>query len=275
MASAIFQWSKPNQATLMRYFPNAVIRGTGTDDWQTVEQYIGQDYEHYDYSIYPDFEHSIGFTQRGCRLSCSFCVVPKKEGKVKGNQSLAEIWRGEPHPKKLHLLDNDFFGQPLWKERCEEAITGNFEICLNQGINVRLIHREGAKMLAQMKYRDDQFKTPRVYTAWDNRKDEQVFFRGIGYLTEAGIPPRHIMAYMLCGYWPGETLQDCMHRFLKIKEMGIMPYPMIFDKTNTELRRFQRWVIRRYHEFIPWEEYGRKVQAEVDGECELFKAVLP
>jgi tRNA A37 methylthiotransferase MiaB len=36
-----------------------------------------------DYTIYPRFQQSIGFTQRGCRLNCSFCVVPQKEGKVK------------------------------------------------------------------------------------------------------------------------------------------------------------------------------------------------
>ena len=38
----------------------------------------------YDYKIYPDFEHSIGFSQRGCRLKCKFCVVScciRKEGK--------------------------------------------------------------------------------------------------------------------------------------------------------------------------------------------------
>ncbi len=263
LASAIFQWSKPNQQTLRRYFPKAISGGTGTDSMQTVEQYLGHDYEHYDYSIYPDFQHSIGFTQRGCRLSCSFCVVPTKEGKVRGISTLSDIWRGEPYSKKLHLLDNDFFGQPQWAERCQEAVDGNFEVCLNQGINVRLIHREGAKMLAKIKYRDDQFKTPRIYTAWDNRKDEQVFKRGIGYLFEAGIPPKHVMAYMLCGYWPGETLADCMYRFEEMTSMGIMPYPMIYDRNNAELRRFQRWVIRRYHEFIPWKDFGRAPKDEL------------
>ena len=42
---------------------------------------VSSEYEHYDYSIYPKFDGSIGFTQRGCRLKCGFCVVPKKEGK--------------------------------------------------------------------------------------------------------------------------------------------------------------------------------------------------
>jgi hypothetical protein len=278
LGSAIFQWSSERIKIMRGYYPQAIICGTGSDDWRTVEQYLGvPEWEQYDYSIYPDFEHSIGFSQRGCRLSCSFCVVPKKEGKVLGLNRLAQIWRGDPYPKKLHLLDNDFFGQPAWQERCDEAISGDYQICLNQGINVRLIHREGAKMLRRMKYRDDQFKTPRVYTAWDNRKDEQVFKRGIGYMLEAEIPPRHILVYMLCGYWPGETLEDCMYRFEEMKKIGLMPYPMIYDKNNKTLRRFQRWVIRRYHEFIPWEDYGKKPTDDsdktLDGELAMNGAI--
>ena len=30
---------------------------------------IGATYEHYDYSDYPEFADSVGFTQRGCRLN--------------------------------------------------------------------------------------------------------------------------------------------------------------------------------------------------------------
>ncbi len=73
-----------------------------------------------DYSIYPDFTASLGFTQRGCRLSCKFCVVPQKEGKNRSTQTIAEIWRGAGHPRNLHLLDNDFFG----RQGCIEIIRG-------------------------------------------------------------------------------------------------------------------------------------------------------
>ena len=253
-ASAIFKWSVECVRQMRQEWPSVIIGGTGTDSQITVEEYTG-DFEGYDYEIYPWFKPSIGFTQRGCRLNCGFCVVPTKEGRVREAMTIAQIWRGSGHPKQIHLLDNDFFGQPNWKARCEEIIADDFMVCLNQGINVRLIHKEGAEMLAQMRYSDDQFKSRRIYTAWDNRKDEQIFFRGIGILTDAGIKPRSITVYMLCGYWAGETIADVMYRFQKIKSMGLMPYPMVYDNTNKTLKKFQRWVIRRYHEFIPWEEY--------------------
>jgi len=256
LGSQIFNFSTKKAETFKRNFPEAVVRGTGTDDFETVEDFLGiSEYEFYDYSDYPEFPHSIGFTQRGCRLKCSFCVVPKKEGKVRGLNTINDIWRGGGHPKQIHLLDNDFFGQEGWKDRAEEITQGGFEVCFNQGINVRLIHEDGASYLARMKYRDDQFKTKRIYTAWDNRRDEKVFFNGIEILTKAGIRPNHILVYMLCGYWPNETFEDVYYRFQKMDEAKLLPYPMVYDQENKTLKKFQRWVVRRYYQFITWEDY--------------------
>jgi radical SAM superfamily enzyme YgiQ (UPF0313 family) len=33
-----------------------------------------------DYSLYPEYDYSIGFSSRGCFRDCHFCVVPIKEG---------------------------------------------------------------------------------------------------------------------------------------------------------------------------------------------------
>jgi hypothetical protein len=257
--STIFTSTQKKVDLFKKQFPKAIIGGTGVDMNIKVEHLIGcgdYDYENYDYSIYPDFEHSIGFTQRGCRLKCSFCVVPKKEGKMTVVNSIYDIWRSGTE-RKLHLLDNDFFGQEMWKQRAIEIIDGKFKVCFNQGINVRLIHEEGAEYLAKMKYMDDQFKKKRIYTAWDNRRDESIFTKGIGIMLNAGVKPFHVMVYMLCGYWPNETFDDIYYRYEKMKDMGLMPYPMVYGH-NPELKRFQRWVVGRFHEFIPWKEYKQK-----------------
>lgn len=257
--SAIFTRSRNAQEIFAREFPGSILAGTGTTNNVTVEEVTGESETNKpDYSIYPWFKPSIGFSQRGCRLRCSFCVVPKKEGRIKDCRTINEIWRGEGHPKELHLLDNDFFGQKNWERKCDELEKGNYKLCLNQGINVRLIHEAGARRLSRLRYYDDQFKTRRIYTAWDNAKDENIFDRGINLLLDAGIKPGHIMVYMLVGYWPGETMEDVFYRFNKLKDYGVLPYPMVFDEKNKTLKRFQRWVVRRYYQFVEWEEYGRK-----------------
>ena len=269
LGSSIFNWSENARNIFAHNFPGAIIGGTGAEDPTSFEQFVGEDYDGCDYSIYPSFAPSLGFSQRGCRLKCSFCVVPKKEGRVKSAGTIASIYRGEPHPKQIILLDNDFFGQPEWQARCQELMDGGFEVSINQGINVRLINAEGAAALAKLKYRDDQFKSKRIYTAWDNRRDEEIFLRGIRLLLDAGIKPKNIMIYFLCGYWTGETWGDILHRFEVIKEIGLMPYPMVYDNKNAMLKKFQRWVIRRYYQFVPWQEFDlSKLGTAKENECQ-------
>lgn len=266
--SAIFSTSQQKIEIFKLNFPAAIIGGTGTDDiYFKVEHLIGcgdYDYEHYDYSIYPDYKLSIGFTQRGCRLRCKFCVVPVKEGKISIVNSINDIWRGLSYPKEIVLLDNDFFGQSVWQERCNEILQGDFKVSFNQGINIRLIHQAGAEMLAQIKYYDADFKKRRLYTAWDNKRDEGIFMNGINMLLKAGISPHHIMVYMLCGYWPGETFTDCYYRFEKMKDMGLMPYPMVYPGSPNykQLKKFQQWVIRRYYQVTSWESFNSETEKQ-------------
>ena len=144
--SAIFDRSLNRVKELRQAYPNALVGGTGAEEKNRalkVEDIIrAREYEHYDYSIYPEYPWSLGFTQRGCRLQCKFCVVPKKEGQPIALNSIQDIWRPGT-PRNIVLLDNDFFGQPRgdWKARVEELRQGQFKVSFNQGVNVRLLRR--------------------------------------------------------------------------------------------------------------------------------------
>ena len=256
--SAIFDFSQPRIDRFLAHWPQAVLGGTGTIGTSTVEDVIGEPvYERQDYDGWPDFDASIGFTQRGCRLKCKFCVVPAKEGKNRSTNTIADIWRGEPWPKKLHLLDNDFFGQPReqWQARIREIRDGGFRVCMSQGINVRLIDDEAAEALATIEYRNTKFNERRLYTAWDNLRDERVFFTGVERLERAGIPSKHLMAYMLIGYDPLETWDRIWHRFNLMVARGIEPYPMVYRRDRKDLKAFQRWVITGLYRAVPFADY--------------------
>ena len=260
--SSIFLFSKNRINKLKSNYPKAIIGGTGTDDWtKCIGDYIDLNWNKLDYSLYPEYKFSIGFTQRGCRLKCKFCVVPIKEGKNKSDQTINEIWRGKPYPKKIHLLDNDFFGQPQqnWEYKINEIKEGNFKVCFNQGINIRLIDDVVAKNLSEIDYRDDSFKNKRIYTAWDNIGDEKRFFKGVEILTKYGIKTNHIMAYMLIGYDKRETWERIWYRFNKMVDVGILPYPMVYDplQNKRDLKLFQRYVIRGDYRHKNYDEYLR------------------
>jgi hypothetical protein len=275
--SAIFSFTANHVERFKSEFPGAIVGGTWNPAERiTVEEVIG-DFDGLDYSLWPDFGASLGFTQRGCRLKCGFCVVPRKEGKPRTVATVPQIWRGKPWPRHLHLLDNDFFGQPeeQWQARIAEIRGGRFRVCFNQGINVRAITPEAAAALASVDYRDDQFKARRLYSAWDNIGDEKVFFRGVDILADAGIPPSHLMAYMLVGYDRRETWESVLYRFHKMAGLGIRPFPMIFgnrrrglpggdidgDLASKTLAQFQRWAVRRLYTVVPFAEYDKSMRA--------------
>lgn len=253
-ASLIFERTRPLAERLLAIDPRAIVGGTGWDVASSLEA-VGIDTGEQDYSIYPGFRQSIGFTQRGCRLRCSFCVVPRKEGPVRAEQTIGELWRGEPWPREVLLLDNDFFGQPFWQSRIEELRAGGFRVSFNQGINARMLDDETAAAIASVDYRDDSMRGRRIYTAWDSRRDEKRLFAGLEALVRHGVRPRHVMVYMLVGYWPGETHEDRDYRRRRLREFGALPYPMPFQRTG-ELISFQRWVIGGYDKAIPWAEWS-------------------
>lgn len=252
--SVIFVRSRFIADRLKSAYPGAIIGGTGWDVSSSLESH-GITTKKQDYSIYPDFRQSIGFTQRGCRLRCKFCVVPEKEGSIREEQTIWNIWRGDPYPRELLLLDNDFFGQENWRERIAEIRHGGFKVSFNQGINARFLTDEAAEAIASIDYRDDSMKVRRIYTAWDNLKDEQRLFDGLNRLVKYGVKPDHIMVYMLIGYWPGETQADRDHRRKKLRDFGCRPYPMPYVRTP-ELVGFQRWVVGAYDKTIPWQEWS-------------------
>jgi hypothetical protein len=179
----------------------------------------------------------------------------------------------------VHLLDNDFFGQPKeqWQQRIAEIKGGKFKVCFNQGINIRMVDDETAAALAAIDCRDDQFKTKRLYTAWDNLGDEKRFFRGVDCLAAHGVNPSHLMAYMLVGYDRRETWETVLYRFHQMAKRGIRPYPMVYGERkrglpvggyasrvgHLTLADFQRWAIRKAYTIVPFEDYDRRIKGHL------------
>lgn len=251
--SLIFERTRPLAERVAQVYPGAILGGTGWQVESSLEA-VGITTTQQDYGIYPEFRQSIGFTQRGCRLRCGFCVVPRKEGAIREEQTVAELWRGDPWPRELILLDNDFFGQPHWAARIEELRAGRYRVAFSQGINARMLTDDAAAAIASVDYRDDSMRVRRIYTAWDNAKDEHRLFAGLEALTRHGVKPDHIMVYLLVGYWPGETADDRDYRRRMLREFGARPYPMPYQRTP-ELVGWQRWVIGAYDKRIPWAEW--------------------
>lgn len=267
--SLIFKKTRPLAESLRDAFPSIVLGGTGWDVPRTLEDAGIPTRGPLDWTIYPGESRSVGFSQRGCRLRCGFCVVPQKEGDVRAEQTVSQLWRGEPWPRDVVLLDNDFLGQPAWRERVAELREGRFRVSLCQGVNVRLggassdgrrdLRRpfgdEEAEALTSLDLWDDAFEHERLYCAWDARPDEERLFSGLDALARAGVPRSEITVYVLVGYWTrGALCPDDFYRVRRLREWGARPWPMPFARTS-EILGFCRWVRFGHDERVTWEAW--------------------
>jgi hypothetical protein len=227
--------------------------GSGYD----IKQDLPNDIE----EITPDYDkfkldYSVGFTSRGCIRNCDFCIVREKEGVFK---DVSMDWITKTN---VLLLDNNFLASPNWKEKLQHFIDNKIKVCFNQGLDLRLVTDEKAEMLSKVDYRDDQFKTKRLYFAWDNVKDEEVILNKLNLLISKGIKPQNIMVYILVGF--NSTFEEDMYRTMKLVDLKVKPFIMQYNRRSNKNRDkkqidLARWINKRYYNFVKFEDYkGRK-----------------
>ena len=88
--------------------PDTIKGGTGYRLYEDLPPEIDSMFP--DYSIYPNCDYAIGFLTRGCIRACPWCVVPKKEGKIRPYRTWKEIKR--PDSKKIVFMDNNVLACP-------------------------------------------------------------------------------------------------------------------------------------------------------------------
>lgn len=231
-ASRIFKFSD----TSMLDPDTMEIGGTGWDLQKNLPDHIEALVP--DYSLY-NYPHNIGFTMRGCRLRCSFCVVPEKEGKPHGVLTIPEIWTQRTSDFVV-LLDNDFFGNPEWAARIAEIQELNLKVNFNQGLNIRNIKPDQAAAIASVRFSNLSGKAKQVHFAWDDPRHEKLIHKGLATCIEAGIKPYQMAFYVLIGYH--STTEEDLHRVETLRSYGCDPYAMPYDKEDPYQNSFTRWV---------------------------------
>jgi len=62
------------------------------------------------------------------------------------------------------------------------------------------------------------------------------------------------MVYMLIGYAPGETHEARDYRRQRLRQLGVIPYPMPFVRSS-ELVGFQRWTASAMDKSVAWRDW--------------------
>lgn len=194
-----------------------------------------------DYSLYPQFKDTaFGFLTRGCPRGCDFCIVGKKEGLNSHKVAdLSEFWNGQ---KNIELCDPNMFACKDWKELSQQLIDSKAWINFNQGCDIRVMTKEKAEMIKQMK-----IKT--IHFAWDRWEDKKMIipkFKQFKEITQWD--KRKLTVYVLCNF--NTTHEQDLERIYTLRELGYWPYVMVYEKEKLPkghiTRKLQRWVNNRY-----------------------------
>lgn len=200
-----------------------------------------------DYSIYPNCDYSIQFFSRGCIRNCPFCVVREKEGYIYPVEPMELNLKG----KHIEIFDNNFFANPEWKKAIDYLIEKNQKVNFH-GVDVRIMTSEQAYWLNKLKH----YK--QIHIAWDNPKENVL--PKIKEMCEH-IKPYKIMCYVLIGYW--STHEEDLYRIIKLRELGVDPFVMPFNKKDKLQKKVARWcnnkfIFKKCEKFEDYKGCGEK-----------------
>jgi len=231
---------------------NVEVGGSGVD--LTKELPYAIEHTMPDYALY-HIEYSIGFTSRGCIRSCPWCIVPKKEGKIRDHAPISEFYN--PRWKRLLPLDGNFLASPKWYQNLREIIARKVRVSFNQGLDIRLVDNETAYWLSRTHYTDDQFRRKRLYFSFDLPDIEPEVLEGIHTLKRHGIRPRHQMFYVLVGF--NTTIEEDLHRINLLIKEGVLPFVMPYNnRKDSYYPHLARWINKRYYKVVSWQDYLNK-----------------
>lgn len=191
-----------------------------------------------DYDLYPS-KYSQGFTTRGCIRSCSYCIVPKKEGNIKIEQ----------HPEAFHddrfdtcmIMDNNLFSAGReWTLSVLEWFKTNKIKYMDHGLDARLLTSEYANLL-----RDLKLKTGLKF-AFDNVKDEPAVLKSIKILERAGFNLKQEVSFYVFTGGFGSDFDDALYRCNRLRELGTNAFVMRYHNRDRRLNKLAKWANRRW-----------------------------
>ena len=189
------------------------------DDWLKLHDKGGTEFKAYK-------DYSIGFLTRGCFRHCVFCVN-KNYDKVFKHSPLQEFL--DTSRKKIYLLDDNFFGYSGWKKLLLELQETQKSFSFRQGLDVKLLNEEKAKILFNSKYDGD------FIFAFDDFNDSEIIEQKLKLIRKFFTSLDKIKFYVLCGfdrhglYDNNFWRDDILHIFARInllKKYNALPYIM-------------------------------------------------
>lgn len=259
-SSKVFSWTTEEEN-----LPRGTVRGgTGYNIHASLPDAI----EHLmpDYTLYPHFTASIGFVTRGCIRSCPWCVVPKKEGKIRAHAELEEFLR--PDSRDVVLMDNNILAHEHGVRQIERSIALGMRLDCNQGLDARLIAADDA--LAHLLSRVHWSKGIRL--ACDHKSQMPAVEAAVKAIRRHGRKQYSFSCYVLVQ----DDIDDALERVEFLRALKVDPFAQPYREPGSKAqpsklqRDFARWVNHKaIFKSIPFSKYHKKQNGEHDEQHRL------
>lgn len=239
-SSRVFTFTKP-----YKLYGNVLYGGSGND----IKSSLSDKIEHIcpDYDLY-DIDFSMGFLTRGCIRNCSFCIVPKKEGKIKKHADIEEFLKH----KHVRLMDNNVLASSHGIDQIDKIARLKVKVDFNQGLDARLIDRSIAKKLSGVKW----WKPVRL--ACDSTQQIKQLEKAVKILRSENVTPKNYFVYCII-----RDIEESAERIehLKSLKLDVFAQPYI-DVNGTKPTKKQKQLARytnrkEIFKSTTWSEYRK------------------
>lgn len=194
-----------------------------------------------DYTLFPDLNHSIGYTTRSCPRKCAWCMVWRieKEFLIKKN------WRDmiDISKPKIIFWDNNFLASPI--EHITDVLIQcaewNLPIDFNQGLDARIFNEEHAQLFSKTKIIPLRF-------AFDDMNEDKFVQDALKLAGKYDI--RDTSCYVLYNF--NDKPEDFWYRCKELVKLHCDAFPMKFQPLNAKVKdKFigKHWTQQRLDNF--------------------------
>jgi hypothetical protein len=201
--STVFTWDIPQSqylANQWKHYGRVIIGGPALND--PGNEFVPGKY----------MKRGCTFTSRGCPNTCWYCVVPKREGKI----------RELPIADGNIIMDNNLLAcSEKHLSEVFKMLSDKKRVEFNQGLEAKLITQDIADEIRKL-------NIYRVWFAYDRAGDLQHI---VSAFKKLAIPGRKISVYLLAGY-QNDTPTKAESRCMEIAKLGCYPFMMLYQPEN-------------------------------------------
>ena len=172
-----------------------------------------------DYSLYGHSRYAVGFLTRGCVCRCPFCLVPRKEGRLRRCPGGFDAFV-PPGQKHVVLLDNNLLAHPAAAEMLRETVRRGYVVNFSQSLDIAYLTQPLFDILRQMDSQNARFTRRQFYFSVNDLSDIARFEETRPWLRSLGEDA--VSVILLYGY--NTRLSEDYVRMRMLRRFRFIPF---------------------------------------------------